>query len=151
MKPHRIFSSLLGTAWLCSCLICTLAATAAQPQVVAPPVDEALHKSVFIDSTGFGRDPFFPNSIRRVTRVTVPTKVLQQGELPGGLVLKGTSGTTQNRLAIINNHTVAVGEETEVRLGGQSYKVKVVEIRERSVMVSVNGMDPKELTLRTGF
>lgn len=147
MKAHRIFCFIATTA--CACL--AFAASAAQPpQVVAPPVDESLHKSVFIDRQGFGRDPFFPNSVRR-QHVVATQVVVPKGELPPGLVLNGLSGTAQQRLAILNSRTVAVGEDLELRLGGQLYKLRVTEIRERSVMVSANGSEPKELTLRSGL
>ena len=121
------------------------AATATPPKLEAPVIE----KSVFTDTPGFGRDPFFPNSKRR-QQVVVP-KTFVTGEIPNTIVLKGMSGTTQNRLVVINNYTLAEGEETDIRAGGQIFRVRCVEIRERSVMISVNGMEPKELRMRTGL
>jgi acetolactate synthase small subunit len=66
------------------------------------------------------------------------------------MVLKGLSGTKDKPLAIINNYTFAEGEEAEVRVINQLYRVKVVEIKERAVMIQVNGTEPRELTLRQG-
>jgi len=54
------------------------------------------------------------------------------------------------RLAIINNYTLATGEEFSLRYGAQVVKVKLVEVKEASAVVSANGAT-KELTLRAGF
>src|SRR5262245_25183988 len=121
----------------------------------APKVDEVPgHKSPFIstfnDNLGYGKDPFFPKSTRRTQSATVNTNTNFQGELPPGLVLKGLSGTTQKRLAVINNYTFAAGEEAEVRAGNQIFRVRCVEIKERAVVISVNGTPPRELALRQG-
>lgn len=146
MKAELIHKTVLSL-----CLLAVAAGTRA-PQTPAPapaPVDPAAYKSVFIDSPSFGRDPFFPNSKRRQYQPTI--KATPIGEIPGSIVLKGLSGTAEKRLALINNYTLAVNEETEIRAGGQLYRVRVDEIRERSVMISVNGMEPKELKLRSGL
>ena len=144
-------AEMIQKAVLLLCLLAVAAtARAAQPQPVAPlPEDPAAYKSVFVDSPGFGRDPFFPNSKRRQHVATV--KALPIGEIPSAIVLKGLSGTAQKRLAVINNYTLAAGEETEIRAGGQLYRVRCDEIRERSVMISINGTEPKELKLRSGL
>ncbi len=132
-------------------LVAATAYSAPTPQA-APAATQsdapAAQKSTFTDSAGFGRDPFFPNSSRRKNTAT-PQK-FSGGDVPNTIVLKGLSGTAQKRLAMINNYTMAAGEEAEIRAGGQIFRVQCVEIRERSVMLSVNGMEPKELKLRTG-
>lgn len=145
MKREFVYKSvLLGL------LLVTGTARSAQPQPTTPKVDlPAPEKSVFADAAGFGRDPFFPNSKRR-QNVATP-KAIITGDIPNGIVLKGLSGTPQKRLAVINNYTVAEGEETELRAGGQYFRVRCVEIRDGSVMISVNGMEPKELKMRTGL
>ena len=66
------------------------------------------------------------------------------------MTLQGLSGTREKRLAIINNHTFSVGEEADIRLDGSSYHVRLVEIRERSVLISYKGLT-KELHLRRGL
>jgi hypothetical protein len=105
--------------------------------------------SVFTDSRTFGKDPFFPKSSRRNAMPVTPTPFLpKEGELPPGMVLKGLSGTKEKPLAIINNRTFEEGEEAEVRAANQIYRVKVIEIKERSIMISVNGTPPRELTFR---
>ena len=67
------------------------------------------------------------------------------------LVLKGISGPKNNRLAMINNRTLGVGESASVKLGEVQWKVKCLEIREDSVLVSLNGTEQKELRLRGGL
>jgi hypothetical protein len=62
------------------------------------------------------------------------------------IVLKGISGTVDKRLAIINNKTFEAGEEGELRIGGHLTKVKCVEVREKSVVISINGVN-RELFL----
>ena len=125
------------------------ARTPATPAPAATPQEPQVVKSVFVDRPNFGRDPFFPNSKRR-QHVAV-LKTVPIGEIPSSIVLKGLSGTAQKRLAVINNYTLAAGEETEIRAGGQLYRVRCDEIRERSVMISINGTEPKELKLRSGL
>ena len=106
-------------------------------------------KSTFVDDAGFGKDPFFPNSGRRpkvVVRTTEPD--VPRPSVPDYLALKGIS--VSPKLAIINTYTVAVGEEFSFRYGSQIVKVKCLEIKERSVIISVGGAT-KELTLRPAF
>jgi hypothetical protein len=118
----------------------------------APSAQKSAFISAFMDSKTFGRDPFFPKSKRRELPLTVNIQTnLPPGELPAGMVLKGLSGTKDKPLAIINNYTFATGEESEVRVGHQLFRVKVVEIKERSVMLQVNGQQAVELTFRRGL
>jgi hypothetical protein len=64
------------------------------------------------------------------------------------LVLKGITGPKSRRLALINKQTFLVGDEQDVKLDGKVYKVRCLEIRDRSVLVSVLGFDgQKELPL----
>ena len=126
---------------------------AAAPKVAAVPDKNAAYISTFTDSRTFGKDPFFPKSKRRevaapVIAVNTP---LPPGELPAGMVLKGLSGTKDKPLAIINNYTFAEGEESEIRIANQIYRIKVVEIKERSVMVQVNGTEARELAFRANL
>ena len=108
-------------------------------EVVPPP------QSVFIDRPDFGRDPFFPKSTRRGA-VTPTNPVVEPTANFGNLALKGISVNNERRLAIINNKTFEAGEEGEVRVNGQPVKLTVTEIREKSVVITVNGVS-KELFL----
>jgi len=67
-----------------------------------------------------------------------------------GLELKILSGTAQRRLATVNNQTFVVGESQRVIVRGSEVRVRCLEIRDRSVLVEVQGEDaPRELKLRT--
>ena len=107
-------------------------------------------RSEFKDDIGFGKDPFFPRSTRR------PKVVIKQpidpirSSVPGNVALKGISVFKDKKLAIINDRTLAEGEEFTLKNNGQPVKVKCVEIKEKSVIVSV-GSATKELTLPTGY
>jgi hypothetical protein len=75
-------------------------------------------------------------------RTVVPTPV------PDTLVLRNLSGTGNRRLALVNNQTLAKGEETRVRVGQTNVQVRCLEIRDRSVVLRVGGrMEPMELFL----
>ena len=55
------------------------------------------------------------------------------------LTLKSINGTAKRRFALINNQTLAVGETARVRLEDSDLKVRCEEIRENSVIVTVEG------------
>jgi len=96
----------------------------------------AIPQSVFlIDERG--KDPFFPNSTRRQQRAVTPDSNPVIG--PASLVLLGITGPSDGRLALINNQNFKVGEENRVRVPGGTSLVKCVEIRERSVVVTIQG------------
>jgi hypothetical protein len=120
-------------------------------------VDAVIPKSVFVDDPTTGRDPFFPNSTRRLDAlpklVTGPTNnVPRTTMLLDQLRLKGISGTKTQPLALINNATVAKGETAEIKCGVQVVKIRCRDIRERSVLVELEGIgETKELKLREGI
>jgi len=65
------------------------------------------------------------------------------------LTLKSISGTANKRLALINNQTLSLGESAKVRLGAGEVKVRLEEIRDKSVVVTVEGKPGrKELALK---
>jgi hypothetical protein len=96
----------------------------------------AIPQSVFVDDER-GRDPFFPNSTRRQHKPAVPELIPTVG--PASLVLRGITGPPERRIALINNQTFLAGEEAKVRVPGGSSLVKCEEIRERSVVVTIQG------------
>jgi hypothetical protein len=106
--------------------------------------------STFVDEAGIGRDPFFPNSRRQAKVVKAVETHTDLSGVPDFVSLKGISVVKDKKLAIINNYTVAQGEEFTLRYGAQVVKVKCMEIKDTSVIVSANGAS-KELTLRNGF
>ena len=96
-----------------------------------------------------GRDPFFPNSTiansAPVAR-TNPTVALA----PTKMILMGISGTPQKRLAIINGRTFEKGEEEEIPSVNGKLKVRCLEIKEETVIITVNG-ERQELRMRPGL
>ena len=119
---------------------------------VAGPVGSNL-KSVFINDPSFGRDPFFPNSSRRPlapTNTVVDIVVPPSPTVPDDIFLKGVNILKDRRLAIINNYTVAQGEEFELKLKGKIYRVRCVEVKDRSAIIRIDGIN-KELPLRPGL
>lgn len=97
---------------------------------------------------GKGRDPFFPNSHRQAAEPSEagesqPTVVL---------VLKGFSGAPSRRFAIINDHTFAAGEESEVLTAGGRIRIRCVEIRDNVAVVTIGSGGQKiELRLPSRF
>lgn len=65
----------------------------------------------------------------------------------GKLKLNGISGRDKNRLAIINNRTMGLNEEADLKLDGKPVGVKCVEIHAESVVLQI-GPYRKELNLR---
>src|SRR4051812_15056010 len=116
----------------------------------ATPVPEIKFvKSEFIapPTLGSGKDPFFPKSKRTQTKTT-ETPIDTPSSF-GWLRLNGISGTKLHRLAIINNKTFEQGEEAEMRNpNGQSAKVKIGEIADDGVVVSI-GTQTQKLFLGT--
>lgn len=106
--------------------------------------------SVFNDDLKTGKDPFFPHSARRAERIPATTEPALAPIVQ--LSLKGISGPANRRFALINNQPLGVGETAFVRISGGQVKVRCWEIRENSVIVSIEG-DPerKELRLRGGL
>ena len=104
-------------------------------------------RSVFVTEGVTGKDPFFPNSTRRVKREDTgqSSPVRDYSRL---LKLTGIAGGVRP-IATINNLTFAVGEEQEVKVESGRVKIRVLEIREKSVVISVEKQPkPIELTLR---
>lgn len=65
------------------------------------------------------------------------------------LKLKSITGSGSKRLALINNQTFALGEVAKVRLGATEVRLRVDEIREKSVIVTVIGKrGQRELRLK---
>ncbi len=68
--------------------------------------------------------------------------------VPDEIQLRGISGPPGRRLALINDATVAMGESCRVRVGSTNRNVRCLEVRDRSVLVEIDGQ-PQELVLRS--
>ena len=64
------------------------------------------------------------------------------------LVVRSISGVPARRFALINNETLSAGESAWVKLGASKVRVQCEEVREKSVLVRVDGEPvPRELRL----
>ncbi len=108
----------------------------------AAPVPAAGRRalSVFIlpSNPAEGRDPFFPTSPRPYEGQLVPGTKSQEMD-SGLLVLQGISGLPSRRFVIINKHTFAAGDESDVLTSRGRLSVKCLEIKSDSVVVEVSG------------
>ncbi len=68
--------------------------------------------------------------------------------VPDEIQLRGISGPPGRRLALINDATVAMGESCRVRVGSTNRNLRCLEVRDRSVLVEIDGQ-PQELILRS--
>lgn len=134
-----------------------LAAQAAAPAAKPAPAaavpalaDFKPVQSVFVLPRGpqEGRDPFYPKSTRPYTSgapviISNAAPVLVSAELK----LKALSGSTERRLALVNNHTFETGEEAEVMTTNGRMRVRCIEIRPDSVLMQI-GPERRELHLK---
>ena len=90
-----------------------------------------------------GRDPFFPNSSRQSSEPS------GNGENASTVILtvKGISGFGGHRMAIINDQTFAVGDESEVITAGGRIRIRCVEIRDDTAVITV-GRSADRMELR---
>lgn len=152
MQPSRSLSvriekrCLRLLAGLAAMALALSSSSAAQVPAIDPPSAVAnftLVKSEFIDDPRFGKDPFYPTSTRRGRQVVtpVPDPIITVTEL----TLNGISGSPKNPLPIINYRTFAVGESAQMRIKGQLVNVTCVEVTDKVVKITVNGI-PQELS-----
>ena len=124
----------------------------AKPPTNAAPAELELPKSVFLNpgASEGGKDPFYPLSTRlRPVPSLVTTTTTNVAPTVVQLDLKGISGAVNRRLAIINNRTFEVGEESELAVNSGRVRVVCKEIMDDFVRVLVNGQE-RILHLRPG-
>jgi hypothetical protein len=81
--------------------------------------------------------------------VVVAWQPVKPTPVPDTLVLRGISGTPQRRFALVNDTTLAQGEEAKVRVGTTKWTVRCIQITENSVVLHVNGSAERtELVLK---
>jgi hypothetical protein len=135
---------------------CCLALAARAENKPAPAkAESAAPKSAFVNDPEVGKDPFFPHSTRRLEsmpRLATTNAVAPSSLLWNQLALKGICGTKGEPLALINGVTVSIGELAEIKFGRQIVKVRCREIRERSIVLQLDGSsETRELKLREGI
>jgi hypothetical protein len=122
-----------------------MSAPSATPAPAPATHNKPVPQSVYVVPEKDGRDPFFPNSERHTAHVVVvhtnpnaPSITLKLGGFSPGL-------------AIINGHTLAPGEESDIRTPNGRVHVRLIEIREKdkAVTVEVDG-EKRELTMAAG-
>lgn len=141
MKLSKIFSNGLK-AGLVPVMLTTAMSVVAEPAAPkAAPKPEPVH-SVFILPTSpqQGRDPFFPSSTRPYQEAVPPAahhnEVVDISTL---LSLQGFSGTTDQRLVIINKRTFAVGDQAEVSTSQGKVRIQCLEISTNTAVIEANG------------
>jgi len=145
--PLPFVARMLGGGIVLLSLNAVSAPANTQPTNAPAAAEAPLPKSVFVES---GKDPFFPKSTRRVaTQPSAPTDT--PSDVPEGvLLLQGLSFANGHKLALINKRTLAEGEEMDVKMKNGIMRLKCVEIRERSVVISIRGTT-QEIFLRPGL
>lgn len=133
------------------------------PEPEAPEAAAPIPRSVFSAAITDGRDPFFPDSVRRLPQMVsaAPTTKTTARPLPSSDLLKlsGLYPSGDRPLALINRTPMSPGEEAKVSVvvkdgpgGPESRKllVRCLEVRPTSVVISVEG-EPgtKELFLKS--
>jgi hypothetical protein len=109
----------------------------------AAPQELLIPLSVFDLTNSPVKDPFFPLSTRAAF---VAAATNAPAISAASFQLKGLSGTANQRLALINNRTLASGEFAEVTTSAGRIKIQCLEIRESSVLIRTESQtDPIEL------
>ena len=87
-----------------------------------------------------GRDPFFPESTRTsdAAAAAAAASTIHTADVTSVKVL-GISGTPGHLLAILNNHTFAVGEDGDVTTDSGRLHLRCIDIQHDTVTVEVNG------------
>ena len=129
------------------------AAPPASTNSPATPAPIVIPQSVFDPKVR--RDPFFPESERlnprpkNIDAATGQPKVTKLKDALEFLKLNGITGSSRRRFVLINGATFGLQEESLIKTAGGDFRVKVVEIRKNSVLVTVDGgTEPKELFLK---
>jgi hypothetical protein len=108
-----------------------------------PEVEQQVEipRSTFVvpASSAEGRDPFFPTLRDRITAASTGEKQTSAKPAVDRLALQGISGAGDRRLCVINDRTLAVGDEQEIPIPGGMLRVKCLEINETFVVIDLAG------------
>ena len=91
-----------------------------------------------------GRDPFYPESTRPYASAAVATNVVAVDTL----IIRGFSGTSDDRTVIINNHSFGVGDAGDVTTPAGRVHLRCLAINANSVVIEANHQR-RELTFST--
>lgn len=157
-----VVGAYVGLAWISP----ALAAAASSNKVdtaLAALTDVELPKSKFEFDPNRGRDPFFPQRFSRVptkpattapvTTTPTVTPVAAKPLLSRHLTLRGIFRSESRQLALISGQRLteefAVNQEKSVSTPEGPLKVRCVEIRDKSVVLAVEG-EPERKELKLG-
>ena len=99
-----------------------------------PPASPLLSAFVIPSNPQEGRDPFYPESTRPYVSATVTNTIAPVASL----IVRGISGTSENRTVIINNHSFQVGDEGDVLTATGRVHLRCVAIKANSVVIEAN-------------
>lgn len=120
-----------------------LAASPASPAPAKPvPAEVVYPPSEFSDEIGRGCDPFFPQSTRRQPKAAVASAPARGKAKPVAemLSLRGIlAGNNNRRLALINSRVFSKGETFDISIPNGRMRVRCLEIKPSSVILSVEG------------
>jgi len=142
MKPLKPFEFSFAfqklTAGLAASVILLAGPLVAAPTAQTQPAHTNSLRSSFIlpANPTEGHDPFFPKSNRPYEAALASTN--SSVEITA-LVVRGSSGPPDHRLVIINNHTFAAGDVSDVITEQGRIRVHCIEIKHRSVVIEVRG------------
>lgn len=112
------------------------------------PDELAVPLAVFDYTIKPTKDPFFPLSTRQPFPQVVTNNVAPSIN-PSLFVLKGVDGPPDRRLVLVNNRTMAKGEDAEVTTTSGRVKVTCLDIRTASVVLRIASQsEPFEIFLR---
>ncbi len=112
----------------------------------AAPVELPIPLAVFDVASKPTHDPFFPLSLRKPVADTTNAAPAFSAS---AFTLKGLSGSTGRRLALINNRTIASGENAEITTPSGKIKIRCLEVKESSVVIRAESQsEPVEIFLR---
>lgn len=142
------FLLFISTALVASVLAISAQAEAS-PAVIATnaaPQSQEVPLAIFDVTSSPVKDPFFPHTTRSPISVAANTNVVTVVDA-SIFLLKGLSGPSESRLAIINNRTVAAGETTAVTVAdGRKITIHCLQVKENSVIIRAdNQSGPIEL------
>ncbi|HZV33377.1 MAG TPA: hypothetical protein VFB72_02280 [Verrucomicrobiae bacterium] len=112
------------------------------------PDELPIPESVFDVTVNPTKDPFFPLSTRRAISqiaTNAPPTITA-----ASFILKGVDWSEHHALALVNNRTLAAGEDAEVTTAsGSKVRIHCLEIRPTSVVLRIPSQsDPLEISLR---
>jgi hypothetical protein len=132
-------------------LLMASSANAAEVPGTLAALGVTVPQSAFIDDPNQGKDPFFPESKRRLPKPKADPKPTAIVASPKDLMLKGISGPPNRRFALINNLPFIAGEEGQVKTPNGPMRIRCLEVLDNAVVIMIdNDGVRRELRLRDG-